>query len=62
MIQFKVYSRWGQKVYDKGDINKGWDGNFKGRPCPSDVYVYVIEVNYFNGKQEFYKGEITLVR
>lgn len=62
IIQFKVYSRWGQKVYDNGDINKGWDGTFKGEPCPSDVYVYVIEVNYFNGKQELYRGEITLVR
>ncbi len=62
VLQFKVYSRWGQKVYDNGDVTKGWDGTFRGRPCPSDIYVYVIEVGYFNGKQEIYRGEITLVR
>lgn len=62
ILKFKVYSRWGQLVYDNGDPQKGWDGNFKGKPCPSDVYVYVIEVAYFNGKNGNYTGEITLVR
>jgi gliding motility-associated-like protein len=62
ILKFKVYSRWGQLVYDNGDLQKGWDGYFKGKPCPMDVYVYVIEVGYFNGTYGNYTGEITLVR
>ena len=62
IITFEVYSRWGQKVYDNSDVTKGWDGKFRGKDCPSDVYVYVIYVKYFNGKEQGYRGEITLVR
>ncbi len=62
IVTFEVYSRWGQKVYDNEDPNKGWDGTFMGKPCTSDIYVYVIDVKFLNGKEQGYKGEITLVR
>ena len=39
-----------------------WDGTFKLRRMPPDVFVYYIEVEFPNSKIRIYEGEITLVR
>jgi len=38
-----IYDRWGVEVFESFDAEKGWDGTFKGKKCPEDVYVYRIE-------------------
>ncbi len=59
--ELRVYNRWGQLVFDgKGD-NASWDGNYKGEPAPSDVYIYFALLKL--GTQEFEeKGDVTLIR
>jgi gliding motility-associated-like protein len=57
-----IYNRWGENVFKTNDITKGWDGNFKGKPCPADVYVYYVNVTFSNGVIEQKKGNVTLVR
>ena len=59
---FRIYDRWGQKVYDNDTPDTGWDGKFKGKDMPSDTYVYIVEVTFLNGKQKTLKGEVTLIR
>lgn len=58
---FRVYNRWGQKVYDNDDNEMGWDGTFNGKPAPADVYVYYIRFD-FSGNEMVYKGDVTLLR
>lgn len=62
ILKFEIYDRWGQKIFANGNTEKGWDGTHKGIPCPSDIYVYVIEVGFFNGDIKKYRGDISLVR
>jgi len=61
-----IYNRWGQLLFEANDINLGWDGNFKGTPCPSGVYTYVIKFDKPVGKtisqKNPYRGMVTLVR
>lgn len=38
-----IYDRWGVQVFSSNDMEKGWDGTYKGAKCPQDVYVYKIE-------------------
>ena len=57
-----IYNRWGEKVFESNDIAKGWDGNYKGKPCPADVYVYYANITFSNGITEQKKGNVTLVR
>ncbi len=64
---FKVYSRWGEQVFEKNSFNAndaafGWDGTFKGRPLNVDVYVYVVEIICDNNAVLLYKGNVALVR
>ncbi|MGZ3864281.1 MAG: DUF7948 domain-containing protein [Bacteroidia bacterium] len=61
-IHFVIADRWGQIVFETYDINKGWDGVFKGLPCNPDVFGYYITYTCNNGKKSFKKGNITLIR
>ncbi|HLK30548.1 MAG TPA: PKD domain-containing protein [Puia sp.] len=61
-LMFRIYNRWGQKIFESNDQNIGWDGTFKGAPQPVDVYAYVVEVEFFDGKRATKKGDITLIR
>lgn len=59
---FRVYNRWGVKVFETADINDGWDGSFNGESQPMGVYIYTIE-GYSSGNQSFIKqGNVTLIR
>ena len=59
-----IYDRWGGQVYaiEDVDLNESWSGNsYSGKPFPSGVYVYFIEL--FDGAQmKIFKGDVTLIR
>lgn len=60
---FRVFNRYGQVVYDgMSNNNKGWDGMFKGKLADQATYFYQIQLNYPDGKVEYYKGDVTLIR
>jgi gliding motility-associated-like protein len=61
-MDFRIYNRWGQVVFQSNDPYFGWDGTFKGVVQPMDVYGYTLEADFSNGKHVHKKGDITLVR
>jgi gliding motility-associated-like protein len=61
-MQFTIWNRWGQKVFETNDRNKGWDGKVKGVVQPMDVYAYTLSVEFFDGVKTTKKGDITLIR
>lgn len=58
---FAVYNRWGEMVFETTDINKGWDGNYKGMPADPVVFDWYLRAKC-NGKELEKKGNVTLVR
>ena len=62
IVEFFVYNRWGQKVFEATPTVRTWDGKFDGKEAPSDVYVYSIIVRYPDGTQDAFKGDVTLIR
>lgn len=62
IVEFLVYNRWGQKVFEATPTVKRWDGNFDGDEAPSDVYVYYIKVRYPDGTEDGFQGDVTLLR
>jgi gliding motility-associated-like protein len=63
--QLIIYNRWGQEVFDSGltsDLNRGWDGTFRGRDLPPDVYGYLIEATCVGGGDIILRGNVTLLR
>ena len=61
-VSFKVYDRWGEKVFETTDLTKGWDGTFRGQPCEPGVYDYHLQVTCLGMKRYFKKGNVTLIR
>ena len=61
-MQFIIWNRWGQKVFETSNRSQGWDGKVKGVVQPLDVYAYTLSVEFFDGKKTTKKGDITLIR
>jgi len=61
---FRIYNRWGRKVFESKSINIGWDGTAKGELQNEGVYSYLIEVGDGEaGKSTLIqKGNVTLLR
>lgn len=61
-MDWKIYNRWGQLVYHSTSRKQSWDGTFKGKLLPMDVYAYTLDVIFTDGKKLRKTGDITLLR
>jgi gliding motility-associated-like protein len=59
---FRIFDRWGNKVFETDSSDVGWDGTFNGKGMPSDVYVYLVEIQFPDGTNAVQKGEVSLIR
>jgi len=58
-----IFNRWGQKIFESGNPQKGWDGMLNG--VPADVGTYAWICNYTrvgNTDITHLKGTVTLLR
>jgi len=62
-FHMQVFNRWGQLLFETRNLNgRGWDGRFNGEAQPMGVYLYRIQADFANGRQEKYEGNVTLLR
>ena len=62
-MRFRIFNRWGEKVFESGDPSFKWDGTFKGIPLNPGVFVYDFELTFVDGHSITpQKGSITLIR
>jgi len=61
-MDFVVYDRWGEKVFESYSLNDGWDGTFKGKPLNTGSFAYYLKATMQNGKVVEKKGNVALVR
>lgn len=61
-MTWRIYNRWGQKVFETTDRRGGWDGYFQGKLQPMDVYSYTLDVVFTDGRPLRKTGDITLIR
>jgi gliding motility-associated-like protein len=70
---YQIFNRWGNQVYvspqqntDFATFTSWWDGRFQGQSAGSDVYIYVIEVEYTEGlgkyRDKVLRGDVTVIR
>lgn len=59
---FRIYNRWGEKVFETNDIQEGWDGTWKGKLQAPDVYDYYLQGYCLGGDEFLMQGNITLLR
>ncbi|MCB9165319.1 MAG: gliding motility-associated C-terminal domain-containing protein [Flavobacteriales bacterium] len=61
-LDFKVFDRWGELVFETTEMSRGWDGTYEGRPVDPAVFVYHLTAYCVDGQQYFTKGNVTVVR
>ncbi len=60
--QFVVYNRWGQPVFLSGEVNKGWDGTYKGQPAAAGNYIWTIQGYDIDGTPINLRGSVMIIR
>lgn len=38
-----IFNRWGEHIYQQTDLDKPWDGRYKGKSMPNGIYTYRIQ-------------------
>ena len=64
---FRVFSRWGGELhrvedFPANDASYGWDGTIDGQDAASDIYTWMAEIEFIDGRTLTYKGEVMLMR
>ena len=61
-VLFRVYSRWGEMIFESNKIDGCWDGMYKGTELNTGVYVYTVKALLLDGTEVDIKGNTTLFR
>ena len=62
-LEFKVFNRWGQLVFESRNWQERWDGKINGVTQSAGVYVWFLSYTHADtGKKVFQKGTTTLIR
>ncbi len=61
-VFFAIYNRWGEKIFESNDQSVGWDGTFRGKELPPDVYGFYLRVRCGDGEEFYKQGNVTLFR
>lgn len=58
----RVYTRFGEVIFETSDQNKAWDGTYKGGDVPLGVYVYQVTFKSGDGSYQDLRGTVTVIR
>ncbi len=61
-LDFRVFNRWGELVFQTNNLSQGWDGLYKGVPQEMDVYAWMLSARFSNNKSVTKSGNVTLLR
>lgn len=59
--KLQIFNRLGVLIFESHDINKPWNGYYKGNLCSQGVYVWYVEGKYANGQPFKKVGDVTLL-
>ena len=62
VLQFRIFDRWGEKVFESADPNFCWDGSYQGKMLNSGVFAYYLSATFKNGEKVDFKGNVSLIK
>lgn len=60
--EVKIYSRWGELVYESEQYKNDWNGVKKKKPLPAGTYIYLLKILLANNTLTELKGDVTILR
>ena len=64
-IEFYIYNRWGELVFESHDPNIGWDGSYgnSGRDCQIGTYTWILKVkSLYDQDVKEITGHVNLIK
>jgi gliding motility-associated-like protein len=61
-MDFVIYDRWGNRVFESNNLSYGWDGTYKGMAENTAVFAYYLHATLQDGTSVDKKGNISLIR
>ncbi|HWY97750.1 MAG TPA: gliding motility-associated C-terminal domain-containing protein, partial [Bacteroidia bacterium] len=62
ILDFMIFDRWGNKVFETTEITFGWDGKYNGQLMNTGVFVYTLKALMFDNSSVTKKGNVNLIR
>ncbi|MBK8845813.1 MAG: gliding motility-associated C-terminal domain-containing protein [Bacteroidetes bacterium] len=56
-----IFNRWGKKIFETSDLQKGWDGSYDGELCQAGEYYYQVYLKTARNIQNK-SGKVLLLR
>jgi gliding motility-associated-like protein len=60
-LQYAVFNRWGEKVFETTDTSICWDGTWRDKPVGTGVFAYKLRAVLSNGEVIERSGNLTVV-
>lgn len=61
-LDFAIFDRWGEKVFETTNVSEGWDGRFNGKAMDNAVFGYFLNAELTDGTSISKKGNIHLIK
>jgi len=61
-LDFAVFDRWGNKMFETTDINDGWDGTYHGKKMNMGTYMWFLSCLEQDGSPVVRSGNTALIR
>lgn len=61
-LNFSVYNRFGQKIWETTNWTRKWDGTFNGKPQPTSTYIWYLAYTDEAGVAVKLNGSVNLLR
>jgi gliding motility-associated-like protein len=60
--EFSIYNRFGEVVFKTNDESNGWNGNYKGNPQDSNVFIWICKYQFKGEQLKGEKGSVILLK
>ncbi|MDB5250836.1 MAG: hypothetical protein JWP27_5 [Flaviaesturariibacter sp.] len=62
LVDFKVFNRWGEMVFETTDPARGWNGTWRGKRQGTNNFVWLAVGELADGSRIMSKGNVLLLR
>lgn len=61
-LEFRVFNRFGQLIFESRDAAKKWDGRLDGQMQPTGTYIWLLRYTDYSGRRVNETGSTLLIR
>lgn len=62
LLEYKIFNRYGEQVFESTKMEHGWNGYYKGIIQNNDTYAYKVKALTWRNEEQIMEGYINLMR